>query len=167
MLSPCRSFLHSSGVSGLSSLGLLGLFTSSIPYPRLSARFQKLMCCRFLVLFCSILVQLILLGQRSQQFPALYTSRESRIKWNPSDWRRFFRLIEEANRTHSQSYVEDHGQKREKSGKIVLRWRCWIYPCFPSLSYTIFFLILACFIWWFIVKWNRTHKKVEHTESIW
>ena len=43
MLSPCRSFLHSSGVSGLSSIGLLGLFTSSIPYPRLSARFQKLM----------------------------------------------------------------------------------------------------------------------------
>lgn len=70
MLSPCRSFLHSSGVSGLSSIGLLGLFTSSIPYPRLSARFQKLMCCRFLVLFCSILVQLILLDQRSQQFSA-------------------------------------------------------------------------------------------------
>ena len=46
MLSPCRSFLHSSGVSGLSSIGLLGLFTSSIPYPRLSARFQKLMRCR-------------------------------------------------------------------------------------------------------------------------
>ena len=47
MLSPCRSFLHSSGVSGLSSIGLLGLFTSSIPYPHLSARFQKLTRCRF------------------------------------------------------------------------------------------------------------------------
>lgn len=68
MLSPHRSFLHSSGVSGLSSIRLLGLFASSIPYLRLSARFQKLMCSRFLVLFCSILVQPILLDQRSQQF---------------------------------------------------------------------------------------------------
>ena len=89
MLSPCRSFLHSSGVSGLSSIGLLGLFTSSIPYPRLSARFQKLMRCRFLVLFCSILVQLILLDQRSS-----------------SDWRRFFRPIEETNRTHSTEAMQ-------------------------------------------------------------
>ena len=33
----------------------------------------------------------------------------------PSDWRRFFRPIEAANRTHSQTYVEDlRAESRQK-----------------------------------------------------
>ena len=39
----------------------------------------------------------------------------------PSDWRRFFRPIEVANRTHSQTYVED--LRAESGQKDALRWR--------------------------------------------
>ena len=38
----------------------------------------------------------------------------SLIKWSSSDWRRFCCPIGEANRTHSQSYVEDLPKKQEK-----------------------------------------------------